>query len=196
MDTQTDGHTRRTNHGQMQWPHSCIQQGPLTGTAPCRWQGTPGPPAWEGRWALPRDGGAAQDMGGPSPHSPTGNGLMGRKSYKARSPSLGADSRFPPSPAPPPPHLSQCQASPPEHEELGAACCAPHTMLHCLASPLQPEGLCGSPQDQVLLAHSAGTGKTRPYAKGGLGDTCRAQHHVKDAALAASPAWGRSYTPS
>lgn len=62
--------------------------------------------------------------------------------------------------------------------------------------PSSQSGLCESPQDQVFLAHSAGTGKTRPYAKGGLGDACRAQHHVQDAALAASPAWGRPCTPS
>lgn len=68
----------------------------------------------------------------------------------------------------------------------------------CIAwhHPSSQRELCGSPQDQVLLAHSAGTGKTRPYAKGGLRDACRAQHHVQDVALAASPAWGRPCTPS
>lgn len=151
MDTRTDGHTPtdkpRTNAmATLMHPAGPPHQHSTLPVARGPW-----PPAWEGRWALPRDGGVAlpaaqlRAWGDPAPRSPTGNGLMGGESYRARSPSLGADSRFPPSPAPPPPHLSQCQVSPPEHEELGAACCAPHTMLHCLASPLHPEGAVWEP---------------------------------------------------
>lgn len=152
MDTQTDGHTPtnkpRTNAtATLMHPAGPPHQHSILPVARGPWppslggemgsaQGG-GEEGWDGGAALPAP--QFRAWGDPAPHFPTGNGLMGGESYRARSPRLGADSRITPSPALPPPHLSRCQASPPEHEELGAACCAPHMMLHCLASPLQPE---------------------------------------------------------
>lgn len=150
MDTRTDGHTPmdkpRTNATATLMhpaglPHRHSTLPAVRGPWPPSLEGEMG--SAQGWGALP----AAQlrAWGNPAPHSPTGNGLMEGESYRARSPTLWGGSKFPPSPVPSPPHLSQCQASPPEHEELGAACCAPHTMLHCLASPLQPEGAMWEP---------------------------------------------------
>lgn len=50
-------------------------------------------------------------------------------------------------------------------------------------------GLCGSPRESGTPG-SFCKGGVRPYANGGLGDSCRAQHRAQDPVSAASPCWG------
>lgn len=53
-------------------------------------------------------------------------------------------------------------------------------------------GLCGSPRESGTPG-SFCKGGVRPYANGGLGDSCRAQHRAQDPVSAASPCWGGGY---
>lgn len=178
----------------MQWPHSCIQQGPVTSTAPCQWRGGPGPQPGRGDGLCPGMGGQLSQ-----PHSSGHGGTQppalpqGMASWEGNPTGPGAPAWGQIAGSLPhlPLHPLTCHNARPllqstrswgQHAVPPTRCC---TAWH---HPSIQRGLCGSPQDQVLLAHSAGTGKTRPYAKGGLGDACRAQHHLQDAALAASPA--------
>lgn len=153
------------------------------------------PPAWGEGWALPRDAGR-RDWGGgqlsqphssgqrwdPAPHCPMGNGLTKGGTQRPTVPAAPSpgDAGWAGSKAELCQHLCpgtrqcqstpRCRASPPEHEGLRAACCAPplqcHTAQHHHTCP---EGATRElPWDQAPPAHSA-VGRRDPTLTGGWG---------------------------